>query len=560
MKTTYRREMKHNYLIINPDVPEYKGFETQMLEKNSIEGLLEFHIKSLDGQRSCYYEITSKQSLSRILEYKSLGEEELRTLIGGIARTLSRLEAYLLKEDQILLDPEYIYVDPERFKVFLCLIPGRKGTFSQEMTELLRYLLGKVNHQDKECVVMAYGLYQESLKDNYGIDDLLEITENKSNDLKYGASMDKTHISDEEEYHGVISSQLAVQDEEAYETIIPENQSDINSGYSLAKVILLIAVAIAVPVLILWLVSGIQGVFQFWYVPFGAGCLSLAVLLFFGGKNDPVKEREQEWESGEIEIKKKQDINNEGAKPDIIKWDNKNHYSDKTNGIKKDSLKRDNSKKDNIKQVNIKQVNSIKDNNKKESNKKGSNKKDGNKKDGNNKDNNNKDNYKKNNSHRDYYKKDNKKSDSYIKDKMDYAQGEEYDWQMAFIEEDREPANQPEEKDEEIILQTVLLTDTTVDNNTRYLRAVGSEIPDITISYVPYLIGKQEGLVDYVLESETISRIHAKIDREGEEYQLCDLNSTNGTSVNGRMLETNETVTLNKGDEIFIANFAFIFT
>ena len=539
MKITYRREMKHNYLIINPDIPEYKGFESQMLEKNSIEGLLEFHIKSLDGQRSCYYEITSKQSLSRILEYKSLGEEELRTLIGGIARTLSRLEAYLLKEDQILLDPEYIYVDPERFKVFLCLIPGRKGTFSQEMTELLRYLLGKVNHQDKECVVMAYGLYQESLKDNYGIDDLLEITEKKSNDLEYGASMDKNHILDEEEYHGVISPQLAVKDEERYETIIPENQSEINSEYSLVRVLLLISVAIVVPVLILWLVSGIRGVFQFWYVPFGAGCLSLAVLLFFGGRNDPAKERVSEGEAVEIETNKTRDINKAGAKPDITKWENKNHSSDKMNGIKKDSLKRDN-KKDNIKQV---------------SSKKGSNKKDSNTKDSNIKDN-----YKTNHSDRDYYKKDNKKSDSYIKDKMDYTQEKEYDWQMAFLEEDEEPANQPEEKDEEIILQTVLLTDTTADNNTRYLRAVGSEVPDITISYVPYLIGKQEGLVDYVLESETISRIHAKIDREGEEYQLCDLNSTNGTSVNGRMLETNETVTLNKGDEIFIANFAFIFT
>ena len=555
MKTTYRREMKHNYLIITPDIPEYKGIETQMLEKNSIEGLLEFHIKSLDGQRSCYYEITSKQSLSRIMEYKSLGEEELRTLIGGIARTLSRLEAYLLKEDQILLDPEYIYVDPERFKVFLCLIPGRKGTFSQEMTELLRYLLGKVNHQDKECVVMAYGLYQESLKENYGIDDLLEITENKSNDLKYNVSIDKNHILDEEEYHCVIAPHLAVKDEEAYETIIPENQSEINSGYSLAKVLLLIAVAIAVPVLILWLLSGVRGVFQFWYVPFGAGCLSLAVLLFFGGKNDSGKERESEREAVGIEISKTQDINKAGAKSDITKWDNKNHYSDKTSGIKKDSVKRDNNKKDNINQVN-----NIKNSNIKNNNMKNSNKKDGNKKDSNNKDNNTKGNYKMNNSHRDYYKKDNNKSDSYKKDKIDHAQGEEYDWQMAFLEEDRESANQPEEKEEEIMLQTVLLTDTTTDNNTRYLRAVGTEVPDITISYVPYLIGKQEGLVDYVLESETISRIHAKIDREGEEYQLCDLNSTNGTSINGRMLETNETVTLNKGDEIFIANFAFIFT
>jgi hypothetical protein len=131
---------------------------------------------------------------------------------------------------------------------------------------------------------------------------------------------------------------------------------------------------------------------------------------------------------------------------------------------------------------------------------------------------------------------------------------------MAFVEEANEPAHQLEEEKEEEIMQTVLLTDTTGDHNFRYLRAVGSEVPDITISYVPYLIGKQEGLVDYVLEAETISRIHARIDRTGEEYQLCDLNSTNGTSINGRLLETNETVTLKKGDEVFIANFAFIFT
>lgn len=109
-------------------------------------------------------------------------------------------------------------------------------------------------------------------------------------------------------------------------------------------------------------------------------------------------------------------------------------------------------------------------------------------------------------------------------------------------------------------MQTVLLTDTSIDNEVRYLRAVGSEIGDVSITYVPFLIGKQEGLVDYVIESETISRIHARIDRVEDEYQLSDLNSTNGTSVNGRILETNETVALKKGDEIFIANFAFIFT
>jgi hypothetical protein len=452
MKITYKREMKNNYLIIDPEDPDYNGFELPMLEKNKIEGLLKFHLKNLDGQRSCYYEITSKQSLSRILEYRSLGEEELKKLIGGIASTLSKLEAYLLKEDQILLEPEYIYVEPERFKVFLCLIPGRKGTFSQEMTGLLRYLLGKVNHQDKECVVKAYGLYQESLKENYGMNDLIEIIENKSNDREKEAfEKENTKEENTRGFHADIPTRIVTREEEKYERRNPENNDTVKAGSSPVKILFLMAVTMSGSAAILWLLFGISGLLRFWYGPLFIGAVVVASFFLSGGRKDQGKERKpyQEERSGKENIKREE----------------------------KSSL-----------------------------------------------------------------------------------QEERYDWQMAFVEEVNEPVHQPAEEKEEEILQTVLLTDTTADHNARYLRAVGSEVPDITISYVPYLIGKQEGLVDYVLDGEAISRIHVRIDRVGEDYQLCDLNSTNGTLINGRMLETNETVTLKKGDEVFIANFAFIFT
>ncbi len=457
MKITYRREMKNNYMIIDPEEPDYKGFELPMLEKNKIDGLLKFHLKNLDGQNSCYYEITSKQSLSRILEYRSLKEEELKKLIGGIASTLSKLEAYLLKEDQILLEPEYIYVEPERFKVFLCLIPGRKGTFSQEMTGLLRYLLGKVDHQDKECVVKAYGLYQESLKENYGMNDLIEIIENKSNGM--GKEVLEKRITKQidaneenvREFYSDIPSRITTREEEKYESRNHEHHNTGKNGVGPVKALFLVAMTISGSGAILWLLFGMGAIYRFWYGPLFLGAVVLVFLFLTGGKKEQGKERKQYKEERPV----------------------------------KEDIKRE--------------------------------------------------------------EKSNK-------------QEERYDWQMAFVEESNESVHQPEEEKEEEILQTVLLTDTTADYNFRYLRAVGSEVPDITISYVPYLIGKQEGLVDYVLEGETISRIHARIDRTGEEYQLCDLNSTNGTSINGRLLETNETVTLKKGDEVFIANFAFIFT
>ena len=176
MEITYKRELKHNYLIIIPEETFYDSYEIRMMASNCIDGLLKFHVKQVDNIRSYYYEITSRQPLTRLLEYQSLGAEELRCLITGIVRTLERMETYLLQEGQILLEPDYIYVEPENFTVYLCLIPGRQGIFPEEMTALLQYLLGKVNHQDKECVVMAYGLYQESLKENYGMGDLLRLT------------------------------------------------------------------------------------------------------------------------------------------------------------------------------------------------------------------------------------------------------------------------------------------------------------------------------------------------------------------------------------------------
>lgn len=431
MKITYRREMKHNYMIIEPEKAGYDSYEMYMMAANGIEGLLKFHIKQVDNRKSYYYEITSKQPLNRVLEYHSLGEEELKKLIAGIGQILGRLEVYLLQERHILLEPEYIYIEPERFSVFLCLVPGRNGIFPEEMTGLLRYLLGKVNHQDKECVVMAYGLYQESLKENYGIKDLLEIISKNSvhengNEEKITQAEKDDEIDEDHDFVPSFSEKKEIVQKESMNL------------YHLGKGMLTSIAVISGVTAVLWLCFGSSGIRKFWYAAAAAGMVCMiGSFISLGRKSGPQKE---------------------GGHKEGGNW---------------------------------------------------------------------------------------------------HQQEEGHDWQMIFEEGAKEKV--AETKEEEIV-QTVLLTDTTSDQDIRYLRAAGSEMEDIAISYVPYLIGKQEGLVDYVLDKETISRIHVRIDREGGEYRISDLNSTNGTSVNGRLLETNETVALKAGDEVFIANYAFIFT
>ena len=86
MVVSYKRELKHNYLIIEPEEVFYDSYEIKMMAANVIDGLLKFHVKQVDNRKSYYYEITSRQPLSRLLECRNIGTEELKCIITGTLR------------------------------------------------------------------------------------------------------------------------------------------------------------------------------------------------------------------------------------------------------------------------------------------------------------------------------------------------------------------------------------------------------------------------------------------------------------------------------------------
>lgn len=107
-------------------------------------------------------------------------------------------------------------------------------------------------------------------------------------------------------------------------------------------------------------------------------------------------------------------------------------------------------------------------------------------------------------------------------------------------------------------MRTVLLWNQSGEKAARSLVSLDGE-SDILLSYYPFIIGKQEGLCDYVLDKSTVSRLHVRIDETETGYQATDLNSTNGTFVNGKPLDANGTVPLQPGDDICVADLRFQF-
>lgn len=72
-------------------------------------------------------------------------------------------------------------------------------------------------------------------------------------------------------------------------------------------------------------------------------------------------------------------------------------------------------------------------------------------------------------------------------------------------------------------------------------------------------IGKKKEEVDVVLEDSSVSRMHARISKEGQDYYLEDLNSTNGTFKNGLRLQPYEKRKLESGDELKCGRVTLIF-
>ena len=108
----------------------------------------------------------------------------------------------------------------------------------------------------------------------------------------------------------------------------------------------------------------------------------------------------------------------------------------------------------------------------------------------------------------------------------------------------------------EEISNTVLLTVIELNNSGRVLRSINGK-EDIEISYLPFIIGKQDRICDYVLDIEGVSRIHLKFfEKKGLLYAV-DLNSRNGTYINGKKLENEENIEMNNGDIVNICGMSY---
>lgn len=168
MIAEYKRDMNHTYLILKEEGRiDTAAYPVRMLLANTVPHLLKCKIQGLDGQTLFCYEMTSRQPMTSFYEKKLFQKEDLETIFGNYLQIMEKLEEYLLNPGQLLLNPDYIFLEPGQKELFFCYLPGFQGDAREQFRTLVEYLLPKLDHGDEAAVELGYCIYRKALEDDF---------------------------------------------------------------------------------------------------------------------------------------------------------------------------------------------------------------------------------------------------------------------------------------------------------------------------------------------------------------------------------------------------------
>ena len=445
MRTKYIRDFRHNYLVIEKEDSGQDGYLIKMITENSIDGLIPCQERMINGESLLYYDITSRQSIQSILEVQPLQMRHLQKLFSGL-RTISEvMEKYLLSPEDLLLLPEFVYMDIATWEYSFIYYPERISEENTSLRDLNDFFM---QHMDSENMPLVEAVYQMA--------DLLN---------RQQFVLDELITWFQENYdEGRMEERIQGQNSNWNQSRQRQEPMVQNAGWN----------------------QGMQGEAQ--EMPW----------------NEREKNRGAQW---------RENINSRDRNEDI----QEQHRSEFRMAQGKGPEQKDNWNSA-VRETTMSYVR--------------------------------------------FPEAEEKKSlwrrfvewifpNRKWRKKGHTANSTRYVRYQDITEPEKAP--EPDEYGHTVFIPWV-------ENSDNKLYGIGkSNKYHIPLQKLPITVGKMAGAVDLVLNDQSVSRLHARISRDGNRFFITDLNSTNGTFRNGMRLEPNASEIIEPGDEIGIGKLKFIY-
>lgn len=146
LDVAYENMETASYLTVSfPKEVEPLHYQMEMITSNEITHFLKVSKRMMNGRTIAYYNISSRISLAQILDRRKLKREELIRIVEGAVAAMKEAGEYQLASWNLVMQPEYIYVDPANCDPDFLYLPLRERE-EQGLKELLLSLImqGKI--------------------------------------------------------------------------------------------------------------------------------------------------------------------------------------------------------------------------------------------------------------------------------------------------------------------------------------------------------------------------------------------------------------------------------
>lgn len=172
------KSIKNTSLYIKNVKINNESYEAKILSEENIENVIKYQMIYDGENRVLKYDVSNTIGFDEYLKQRKLNKKDICSIISTIDDMLMGIENYLLSENSVTLDLKLIRVikkDNNKNSYKFILIPNYNADFSYELSKFLIRILRYVDIEDKEALSLAYGLFVRSSKDNYTMNDLMEL-------------------------------------------------------------------------------------------------------------------------------------------------------------------------------------------------------------------------------------------------------------------------------------------------------------------------------------------------------------------------------------------------
>lgn len=174
MEISYKKDGNQNTMIVKGVHINEEDYKLQMVINNKIPGLVPLRLETINNEIAVYYETTSKIAMSNMFARRQMSGKEIYSFIKDIKILSDNMKEYLLDIGDIILDFESIFFNRRNGKYEFCYLPYNEGALHENIRNMFDKMLEYINHNDREAVLIAYGIQHITLNDDFTITDIMD--------------------------------------------------------------------------------------------------------------------------------------------------------------------------------------------------------------------------------------------------------------------------------------------------------------------------------------------------------------------------------------------------